>query len=607
MSINTRLETLTSVMRHKVSRRHALHGIGSSGLALALAARGGEAASARQTHQDASAPATSDDAAGSSDVLDALTRDYIAQALWLDAWNEEMIPAPILESIGSEKNGNQAFGERMKSRLQALIDDPETFTPSYADRYAEFLEHADSLNPHQVYAISNLLGPDNAKNFPELPSNTDFTFPERHAVDLDRQVGWYFVVGSCTGTNGKEYGVELMFFRNAILPPDIAEQYGIDATENQITELHFAITEAGGEHHRAIPIVIAGTTGLLEFNPDGLGWSMGNNTISSLEPASGALPLHFRGRGVNRGGDSPVTFSIDAIATESSPLSLQGVEGCDPCCDGVGTLYYSITNLNIDPERSSLTINDEVIPLESGRFWFDHQWGTSLVSSPRSEVTRAAKNLEDSPTIGGWDWFMVQFDDGRQISGSSLHTAENLRFFFQSGAEMPGVMEAPVNGRLMTGDGSVQLFTGTVVIDDWVRSTGTPDPDIFEPTNTWHPNHWTYAFGDDIPEEFRSFSMSPIVDGGQSGFFAHGAQYSEGASYVYDNNGNEIGRGFSESVNYADTTEQVIRLAGLPQSEEIVSLLQAPVASNQLRSQSLNYVMKHQEELTQVIAACIGI
>lgn len=606
MTINARLETLSTVMRHKASRRHALHGIGASGLALALATRGAGAASLT-SDAVAATPAASASAAHGLDALDALTRDYIAQALWLDAWDEAQIPTPILQKLASDKNSNRAFGERMKARLQALVDDPETFTPSYADRYTEFLEHVDSMNPHQVYAMSNLLGPDNARNFPELPSNKDFVFPERHAVDLDRQVGWYFVVGSCTGTNGKEYGVELMFFRNVILPPDIAEQFGIDPVENQITELHFAVTEAGGEHHRAIPIVIAGTTGLLEFLPDGLGWSMGNNTIASLEPASGALPLHFRGRGVNRGGASPVTFSIDAVATESSPLSLQGVEGCDPCCDGVGTLYYSMTNLTIDPERSSLTINDEVIPLESGRFWFDHQWGTSLVSSPRSEVTRAAKNLDDSPNIGGWDWFMAQFDDGRQISGSSLHTPENLGFFFQSGEEMPGVMEAPVNGRLMTGDGSVQLFTGTVVIDDWVRSTGTPDPEIFEPSNTWHPNRWTYAFGDDIPEELRSFSMAPIVDGGQSGFFAHGVQYSEGASFVYDEDGNEIGRGFSESVNYADTVDQRLRLSGLPQDEASVSLLQAPVPSNQLRSESLKYVLKHQDELNEVIAACIGI
>jgi len=606
MPIETRLATLAAVMRHRASRRQTLHALGLSALALAQVQRIA-GATARSAHQITSTPVTTTDDASGLDALDDLTKDFIAQALWLDEWDTSKIPAPVLEKLASGKNSNRAFGERMTARLQALIDDPETFTPSYADRYAEFLEHTGSMSPLQVYAMSNLLGPDNAKDFPPLPPRADFTFPQSFAVDLDRQVGWYFVVGSCTGTNGKEYGVELMFFRNAILPPDLARQFDIDETENQITELHFAVTEAGGKHHRAIPIVIAGTTGLLEFLPDGLGWTMGENTIASLDPAAGALPLHFRGRGVDRGGDAPVTFSADIVSTESDPLSLQGVEGCDPCCDGAGTLYYSITNLNLDPDRSSITINGEIIPLESGRFWFDHQWGTSLVASPRSEVTRAAKNLDDTPGIGGWDWFSAQFDDGRQISGSSLHTADNLGFFFQSGEEMPGVMEAPVNGRLMTGTGSVQLFTGKVVIDDWVRSTSTPDPALYTPTNTWHPNRWTYSFGDDVPEELRTFTMAPIVEGGQSGFFAHGPQYSEGASYVYDARGNEIGRGFSESVNYADTVEQSLRLAGLPVNEEMISLLQAPMPSNQLKARSLSFVLQHKDELNEVIAGCIGI
>lgn len=590
-------------MRQKATRRHALHSMGVSGFALALALRGNGAAA----HQVPAATAAASPVTGLGlDSLDAVTKDYIAQALWLDTWDETRIPDTIRKTLASEQNSNRAFGERMAARLQALIDDPETFTPSYADRYLGFLDHVESLSPQQVYAMSNLLGPDNAKDFPPLPAEAGFEFPRRHAVDLDRQVGWYFVVGSCYGTNGKEYGVEFMFFRNAILPPDIAEHYGISAAENQITELHLAITEAGGEHHRAIPIVIAGTTGLLDFTPDGLGWRMGENVFESLDPATGALPLHFKARGTHRGGKTPITFSIDAVANESDPVSLQGVEGCDPCCDGVGTLYYSITNLQLDPAQSTLTFNDEVIQLERGRFWFDHQWGTSLVSSPRSEVTRAAKNLDPS-SLQGWDWFMAQFDDGRQISGSSLHTEDNLHFFFQDGDEAPGVMEAPVNGRLMVGDGSVTLIKGTVTINDWVRSTSTPDPAIFSPTNTWYPNHWTFTFGDDAPEGLRTFTMTPIVEGGQSGFFAHGPQYSEGACIVTDAEGNEIGRGFGESVNYADTVGQMLRLAGLPETDEIVALLQAPVPTKQLQSESLAYVLKHQKELNEVIANCLGI
>ena len=595
-----RSHAIARILETQATRRHAFHGVGASSLALALGLAG-QAARAGQAPPAAASPV----AGGGLEALDAETKDNIAQALWLPEWDETAIPAEVREMLASEKNSPRAYGERMAARLRALIDEPETFTPDHGPRYEALLQHCEALSPHQAYAMANLLGPDVAQGFAPLPPKADFTFPQSHAVDLPRQVGWYFVVGSCVGSNGKEYGVEMMFFRNALLPTALAERFGISDVENQVTELHFAVTEAGGEHHRAIPTVIAGTTGLLAFSPDGLGWSMGNNVMESLDP-SGAVPLHFRARGVNRGGETPIEFAVDITCATGDAPTLQGVEGCDPCCDGVGTLYYSIPNLQLDPEMSTLTFDGEEISLVSGTFWYDHQWGTSLVASPRSEVTRAAKNLAPA-TIGGWDWFMAQFDNGYRIAGSALHTEENLPFYFQTGETPPGPMEAPVRGRLMVGDGSVQLMNGTVLVDDWMRSTTSPDPEQYWPTDTWYPNHWTYTFGDDVPEALRTFTMTPIVEGGQAGFFASGAQYSEGATILRDLAGNEIGRGFGESVNFADTRANMAALAGLEPSEEMLALLRAPEPSKTLVAASTVFVMKHEKELNAIIAGCLGI
>ena len=602
-----RLELLARVMDARATRRHALHGVGLSGLAVALGLKGAAASSAPGDAATRTMLRQATPVAGSGiDALDPGTKDNVAQALWLAEWDEQAIPGDILDRLASEKNSGSAFGERMAARLRALIDEPETFTPSHTERYEALLSHCDALSAHQVYCMANLLGPDGASDFPPLPPKAEFDFPHSHAVDLPMQVGWYFVVGSCMGSNGKEYGVEMMFFRNAILPPALMEEFGLSHAENQITELHFAVTEAGGEHHRAIPTVIAGTTGLLDFAPDGLGWSMGNNTIASRDPATGAMPLHFRARGVNRGGATPIDFSVDITCAEPDMPIPQGVDGCDPCCDGAGTLYYSIPGLQVDPTRSTLTFSGEEIDLVSGQFWFDHQWGTSLIASPRTEVTRAAKNVGPA-TVAGWDWFMGQFDSGHQIAGGALHTVENLPFYFQTGDTAPGPMEAPVKARLMIGDGSVKLVEGTVLIDDWVKSTGSPDPDLYRPTNTWYPNHWLYTFGEDVPDEVRTFTMEPIVNGGQSGFFASGAQYSEGAVILRDTVGNEVGRGFGESVNYADTIANIMALAGLPDTPELREVLRQQVASDELVAESMAYVMAHQDELNAVIASCIGI
>ncbi|MGI8406065.1 MAG: lipocalin-like domain-containing protein [Thermomicrobiales bacterium] len=603
-----RLQTVSRLLDAPATRRHAFHGIGASALAIALAGRG-LTVSARASSPATPATHSHDPATPTVEVgLDALddeTKDNIAQALWLPEWDEAAIADDILQQLTSAKNSNKAYGERMTARLRALIDDPETFTPSHAARYEAFLDAFDSLSPHQAYVMSNLLGPDSAHDFPPLPKRAEFEFPQSHAVDLPMQVGWYFVVGSCTGSNGKEYGVEMMFFRNALVPPAMAREFGLTDTENQVTELHFAVTEAGAEHHRAIPTVIAGTTGLLEFSPDGLGWSMGKNTIQSLDP-QGAVPLQFRVRGVNRGGAKPIAFSVDITCATSDAPTPQGVEGCDPCCDGAGTLYYSLPNLQLDPARSTLTLDGEEVELVSGRFWFDHQWGNSLVASPRSEVTRAAKNVAP-PTIVGWDWFMAQFDSGHQISGSTLHTEDNLPFYFQTGDTPPGPMHAPVKGRLMSGDGTVQLISGKAHVDEWVQSTGTPDPEQYWPTNAWYPNHWPYEFGEDAPAELRAFSMEPIVAGGQSGFFASGAQYSEGAVFLRDAHGKDVGRGFAESVNYANTMENIVALSGLEVTDELSVQLQPQLPSKELVAESTMFVVAHQKELTDVIAGCIGL
>ena len=65
------------------------------------------------------------------------------------------------------------------------------------------------------------------------------------------------------------------------------------------------------------------------------------------------------------------------------------------CCCGIGTLYYSATNLSLDPSKSFLKFNGEKIKLTEGKFWFDHQWGNALEPSgnPRCEVMRAANNM----------------------------------------------------------------------------------------------------------------------------------------------------------------------------------------------------------------------
>jgi len=221
-------------------------------------------------------------------------------------------------------------------------------------------------------------------------------------------------------------------------------------------------------------------------------------------------------------------------------------------------------------------------------------------------VLRAASNLAPA-TPGGWDWFMAQFADGRQLTFAAPHTLENRAFYNQTGPMPPGTMTATVAGKLMDRDGSVRDATGELVVDAWIKSEDSPAPDQYWPTNTWYPNRWTFSLGSDLPVEVRTFSMTPIVQTGQSGFFASGNQYSEGAVELHDADGAVVGRGFAESVAYADSTRNILALAGLPVDAEMVALFQSAAPSAALATESAAYVSGHKDALTEALGVCLGL
>ena len=102
-----------------------------------------------------------------------------------------------------------------------------------------------------------------------------------------------------------------------------------------------------------------------------------------------------------------------------------------PSIDGIGSLYYSIPDLELDPSCSTLNLDGTTITLTRGQFWFDHQWGY-LTGAACSPVLRAA-NWSSDPAPGGWDWFMTQLTDDRQITMFSPHSAAYRAFYEQTG------------------------------------------------------------------------------------------------------------------------------------------------------------------------------
>lgn len=533
-------------------------------------------------------------------ALDALgqeTLDNIAQALWLPAFDAALVPPEILERLVSDKNSNKAFGERTRTRLRDLIAHPTTFTPSYRARYEAFLQYLDALTPHQAHVLGNLMGPDFDYGFKEIPDTVQLQFPQDHRADLTSAVGWYYIVGSCTGENDVEYGVLMMLFRVSLLPPAQAQSFGLSDLENQVVDFQLAINRGGDAHYQAVPVCLAGTTGLVQYSNNPFLAVYGKNEMRSLSNDD-LFPLQVRARGWDRGKNPPVELEIDFLFTSGKGILLQGNNGV-LSIGGIGTPYYSIPNLVLDPAKSRIRLGGEEIALKEGQFWLDHQWG--VLGSPRVEVVRAAMNLAP-PSPGGWDWFELQFEGDRQISVVGMHSHDNLPFYHQEGPTPPGTMTAQVSGKYMSEKGETSNATGTLRVTDWIQNGETPDPNQYWGTKTWHPNRWEFHFDPPVPDELRNVILVPLNPRGSLLFFNAGEQYQEAPVHILNPAGIRIGRGFAESVQYANTNENRLKLAGLPDTPAMLALLQAPAPTLFSKMWSVVDVLAHKDELARAMS-----
>ncbi|MGZ8880321.1 MAG: lipocalin-like domain-containing protein [Halobacteriota archaeon] len=544
-----------------------------------------------------------DDATQFELPLDDETKQHIANALWMRFFESENIPDDVGVQIRDSKNRAQSFGTRMGAYLDWLLAHPQSHNPSYELRYTTLKSLCKELTPHQAYVIVNkFLGLNASQGFERLPKTADLKFPRDHLPQLKTQVGWHFFVGSCWDADEREFGIEYMLFRAPLLNPALAAQFNLTDVENQVIELQLGVSEVGDRHYQAEPVVIAGTTGLITCGLAPFHYAVGRNRIESTTTAS-FFPLHLAAWGVEKHVEAK-ELEIDLTFTSGKEYLLQGANGCMPCVDGMGTLYYSIPNMEVAPE-SSIRIGGETITLTRGTFWFDHQWGY-LAGNPQSSVLRAANNTKQ-PEPPGWDWFMAQFNGNRQLTMFAPHTNAYVAFYYQTGAQPPGVMQVSVIGKYMDEQKNLANTVGTLVVSQWVRSAYSPNEDRYPATHTWHPNRWEFTFDEIVPEDIRSFTLVPIVESGQMNYFANGSQYAEGAVYVRTANGGDVGRGFAESVQYADTTDTMLTLAGIMDEQARHVLRNLETSSGLRRIQSLLYVAMHQSDLKRILASQQGL
>ena len=206
----------------------------------------------------------------------------------------------------------------------------------------------------------------------------------------DRLTEWWYYTGHLETDEGRRFGFEFVVFR--------AERGDFPVAWAS----HYAVSDP--------------TAGFLEYDQRS---EFGPQVDRS--PADGGFDLALRPAFVDasvvvdpwtmRGGGGRdhlsagmLPYVIDLELSTDRPPVLHDRDGWLDLGPAGGTYYYSRTRMDVAGTLSLPRAPDEGPQHVTGMAWFDHQWGDFIAVG-----------------AGGWDWFSVQLDDGRDLTISSVH------------------------------------------------------------------------------------------------------------------------------------------------------------------------------------------
>lgn len=360
-----------------------------------------------------------------------------------------------------------------------------------------------------VSASAVLMAPEtDASGYASATEPLDWQFPRDHGSHDEYQTEWWYYTGNLSTEDGRRFGYQFTIFRRAI-SPETVDASDSEWRTNQIHLAHFTVSDIESQafyHDERLARAGGGVAGALpnNANPDAEfhvwlnDWSItaGNDEVTEMLITA----------------ESPQGFAVDFTLTQAKAPTLQGDNGLSAKSaeEGNASHYYSLTRLSTE---GTITIDEETFTV-SGNSWMDHEFSTSAL---------------DENALG-WDWFGLQFDDGREIMVGQIR-------------QVDGGKDPYFGGMLTDVDGTTYYL----------------DADTFtiEATDTWTSPHTgaTYPAGWQITvnaETFNAdddlvFNVTPL----QSDQELHGGgiAYWEGAVEL---SGDVSGYGYAELTGYVD-------------------------------------------------------
>jgi predicted secreted hydrolase len=213
-----------------------------------------------------------------------------------------------------------------------------------------------------------------------------YSFPRDHSSHPEFLTEWWYYTGHLRGRDGRRFGYQLTFFRQA-LTPRLKNRRSKWAVRD-IIFAHFALTdETTGKFYFTDRISrgVLGLAGTETKTPHVWinNWALRFQGNAQILRASGT-----------QGGTA---FALDLTQRPLKPPVIHGENGVSQKSEGRGRAshYYSFTRLST---QGTVRIGNERFAV-TGQSWFDHEFGSNQLG--KNQV--------------GWDWFSLQLADGREL------------------------------------------------------------------------------------------------------------------------------------------------------------------------------------------------
>jgi predicted secreted hydrolase len=229
------------------------------------------------------------------------------------------------------------------------------------------------------------------------------TFPEDFGPHEDFQMEWWYYTGNLATTEGRHFGFELTIFRIGLLPstgvlPRDSKWYG-----HSIYLAHFAISDIASDRFYAFERYSRPGPGLAgaQASPYQVwleDWNISEKTFGVY---------HLQAEQEN--------ISLNLTLTDEMGVVLQGDNGFTRGGENPTNTayYYSQPRLHAD---GTVGIKD-VEYVVGGLAWKDHEFSSGVL---------------DQNQIG-WDWFSLQFEDGRALMLYQLRERDGKPSSYSSG------------------------------------------------------------------------------------------------------------------------------------------------------------------------------